>query len=108
MQLKQVTSGKCGMINSKIDEELCMKHVNGKLEVLMTKHVDDLKMTGNPNHLKYILQELQKVFCELNVEWHSFTNCGVRHYQDTCTKEITLWRARRGEGASEDFLILGA
>ena len=32
----------------------------------------------------------------------------IRTLVKECTKEITLWRSRRGEGASEDFLILGA
>ena len=30
------------------------------------------------------------MFGELKIEWHTFTNCGVRHIQDQQTKEITL------------------
>ena len=40
--------------------------------------------------MKSILSELQKVFGELKVEWYTFTNCGVRHIQNTITMEITL------------------
>ena len=56
----------------------------------MTKHVDDLKMTGETEMLNLILKELQQIFGQLKVEWHVFTNCGVRHVQDIRTKEITL------------------
>ena len=36
------------------------------------------------------MKELQVVFGELKVEWHVFTNCGVRHVQDIKTKETVL------------------
>ena len=56
----------------------------------MTKHVDDLKGTGDSTTVQHILSELQKVFGDLKIEWYVFTNCGVRHIQDKITKEITL------------------
>ena len=56
----------------------------------MTKHVDDLKLTGRREAILYVIQELQKVFGDLKVEWNEFTNCGVRHVQDVSTKEVTL------------------
>ena len=56
----------------------------------MTKHVDDLKLTGEAEMLNLILKELKQVFGELKIEWYVFTNCGVRHVQDIRTKEITL------------------
>ena len=56
----------------------------------MSKHVDDLKMAGIRQIIKEILAAIQRVFGELKIEWHSFTNCGVRHIQDQQTKEITL------------------
>ena len=31
----------------------------------------------------------------------------IRTLVKECTKEITLYRSRRGEGTSEDFLVLG-
>ena len=77
------------MKSSQVDGELCMRHVQGRLVAVLTKHVDDLKLTGEPNAVKNILAELQKVFGELKVEWHTFTNCGVRHIQDPVTKDIT-------------------
>ena len=90
IKLKDVIEAKCKMQSSKIDPELCLKHRAGALIALMTKHVDDLKLSGEAEMLNLILKELQLVFGELKVEWHVFTNCGVRHVQDIRTKEITL------------------
>ena len=56
----------------------------------MTKHVDDLKLTGRRDAILQVIQELQKVFGDLKVDWNEFTNCGVRHVQDPNTKEVTL------------------
>ena len=78
------------MKNSQIDNELCMRHEGGRLTVLITKHVDDLKTTGQAERVKTVLSELQRVFGELKVEWYVFTNCGVKHVQDQVTKEVTL------------------
>ena len=37
-----------------------------------------------------ILQQIEKVFGKLKIEWHEFTNCGVRPRQHKVTKEISL------------------
>ena len=57
---------------------------------MLTKHVDDLKFTGNRAEVLAILAEIQKVFGELKIIWNDFTNCGVHNFQDPITKEITL------------------
>ena len=90
MQLRGVTESKCKMKSSQVEGELCMKHTMGRLVALLTKHVDDLKLTGEPDSATKGLSELQKVSGELKVEWYTFTNCGVRHIQNQITKEITL------------------
>ena len=61
-----------------------------RLLALMAKHVDDLKITGTKAIILWILQQIEKVFGPLKIEWHNFTNCGVRHIQDPSTFEITL------------------
>ena len=78
------------MTSSQVDNELCVRHSGGKLTAAMTKHVGDLKTTGEVERVKTILSELQRVFGELKVEWYTFTNCGVKHVQDQVTKDITL------------------
>ena len=101
IKLGLVTKNKCGLIPSKVDPELCYKHEptsgsssveagGGELVCLMTKHVDDLKITGRPDVVRHVLGEIQKVFGELKIIWHDFTNCGVRHVQCPRTKQISL------------------
>jgi hypothetical protein len=90
IKLSSVTCDKCGLMPSKVDQELCFKHVNGRLVCLMTKHVDDLKIAGEPAVVQEILTTLQKTFGELKISKHSFLNCGVQHTQCPRTKEISL------------------
>eukprot|EP00974_Lingulodinium_polyedra_P088012 8534480-Lingulodinium_polyedra.AAC.1 len=56
----------------------------------MTKHADDLQLTGTASAVKHILTALQHVFGELKVEWYVFTNCRVRHVQGKVVMEIAL------------------
>ena len=51
---------------------------------MLIKHVDDLKLTGDPEPMKSILSELQKVFGELKVEWYTFTNLRSPPYSEHC------------------------
>ena len=84
----------CGLKPSTVDGELCMKHAveagRPKLVAIMTKHVDDLKLAGIVREIILILQQIAQVFGKLKIEWHEFTNCGVRHRQHKVTKEISL------------------
>jgi hypothetical protein len=90
MKLREVTTQKCKLVPCNVDNELMLRHDNGILTCMMTKHVDDLKITGEPAIVKEVLLEIQKVFGELKVIWNDFTNCGVHHIQNKITKEITL------------------
>ena len=57
----------------------------------MTKHVDDLKISGSTKEdVLQIMQALGEVFGPIDVDWHDFTNCGIRHIQDPTTLAITL------------------
>ena len=47
----------------------------------MTKHVDDLKVCGKKSAVIWILAQIEKVFGQVKIEWHNFTNCGLRHMQ---------------------------
>ena len=68
----------------------CESNTRMKLEAVMTKHVDDLKTTGQRDKTLKIFGAIEKVFGSLKINWNNFTNCGVRHTQDVNTKEITL------------------
>ena len=61
-----------------------------KLVAIMTKHADDLKLARIIREIIAILQQIGKVVGKLKIEWHEFTNCGVRHRQHKVTKEISL------------------
>ena len=93
LKLAKVTE-KCGLVASNIDPELCYFHEvrDGKpvLVAMMTKHVDDLKCAGEHQIVIAILKEIEVVFGEMKISWNNFTNCGVRHIQDTTTKEASL------------------
>jgi len=97
MKLALVTKNKCGMVPSSVDAELCTLHVTDpvtkkpRLVCLMTKHVDDLKLTGEKEVINHILTEIQKVFGPLKIIWNNFTNCGVRHSLTTTgERELSL------------------
>ena len=101
MKLSQVTKGELGMKACTVDNELCILHESHSAEAkksrygkrlvcVMAKHVDDLKLCGEYHVIVDVLEKIQKVFGKLKIEWNNFTNCGVRHKQDTTTKEVTL------------------
>ena len=64
LKLAQVTRNLCGLRPSTVDGELCMKHVaeagRSKLVVIMTKHVDDLKLAGTKAEVTIVLQQIEK------------------------------------------------
>ncbi len=62
MKLAKVTSEQCNLQASKIDPQLCMQHENGELVLLMTKHVDDLKVTGKYDQVLKVLSLIEKEF----------------------------------------------
>ena len=90
IKLSSITREKCGLMPSKVDQEMCFKHVDGKLVALVTKHVDDLKITGEPAVVQDILLKLQETFGELKISKHSFLNCGAQHTECPRTHELTL------------------
>ena len=63
---------------------------NKTLVGMLTIHVDDVKIAGEPWFVQETLELLQKEFGQLKILWHDFVNCGVQHSQDKNTKEITL------------------
>ena len=57
---------------------------------MMAKHVDDLKLAGDKDTIIWILQQIEKVFGKLKIEWNDFKNCGIKHAQNTSDWSITL------------------
>ena len=99
MKLNLCTSKDCFMQSSSVDGEMCMLHVDEHqrppsspqdrvslievkkpvLVALLTKHVDDLKITGETSWVMWIITRLQDKFGKLKIIWDNFTNCGVCH-----------------------------
>jgi len=90
LKLSTVTRQQCLLCPTKTDGELLILHQQGKLIAVLAIHVDDLKITGEQATIDYIVGKLQEVFGALILQRHRFTNCGVRHIQNTTTMEITL------------------
>ena len=73
IKLKTVTDNKCLMKASLIDAEMCVKHRQtaqhlSALVAMLTKHVDDIKLTGEPDEVNIIIGHLHTVFGELKIE----------------------------------------
>ena len=56
LKLLKVTRDKCKLMPSTVDPELCMRHDNGVLTCIMSKHVDDLKFAGVPEVVAEVLR----------------------------------------------------
>ncbi len=87
-KLISVTQATLGCRALKTEPQIETKHVDGRLVLIFGKHVDDIKIAGEPGYVQWLLDELAKVFGELKVEWHKFDNCAITHCQNTETFEV--------------------
>ncbi|MAD34454.1 MAG: hypothetical protein CMJ88_11970, partial [Planctomycetes bacterium] len=62
MKLSQVTKLQCQLLPTSVDGELVAKHVNRQLVALMSKHVDDLKATGEKAHVDHVFAKIKELF----------------------------------------------
>ena len=67
IKLSQITR-KLGLEPSSIDNELVLKHEGGQLVLMLTKHVDDLKIAGRRALILSVIAELEKTFGKLKLE----------------------------------------
>ena len=54
----------------------------GTLYCVMSTHVDDLKITGRPDKVKFLIELLEKEFGKLKKKEKGFEPCGIMHFQD--------------------------
>ena len=59
----------------------------GKLVMLLSAHVDDLKITGTAGMIEMVLSSLTAMFGKLKVQRKHFEHCGVMYDQD---KDFTI------------------
>ena len=80
MKLAGVTrSAEVGLKPLAADPECEVKHVNGKLVLILVKHVDDLKIAGEEREVRLLLQALEKTFGKSDRNNNNFTCVGIRH-----------------------------
>ena len=60
------------------------------LTCILVKHVDDLKIAGEPHAVKRLMTALETTVDKLEVERGRFVHCGIRHIQDPQSKEVCL------------------
>ena len=67
VKLTNILTGRCRMTQSNVDAELCVRHDSDRLVILMTIHVDDLKLAGEPHVVREVLKALEEVFGALTI-----------------------------------------
>ena len=81
MKLRKATA-KYGLKSTLMDSELeYLLDSNGKICLLLLKHVDDLKIAGPKKLVLELVEYLSKAFGKLDLEFENFTFCGIRHQQ---------------------------
>ena len=70
---------KIGLKPTKVDAQLYVKHSEGKLVLLASVHVDDLKLTGLPTEISAAIKSLEQAFDALKIEKNDFDHLGLRH-----------------------------
>lgn len=87
MQLRKVTAA-FGLRSSFLDPEFELLYdEQNNLQMVVIKHVDDLKIAGPKELIGKFVDHVARAFGKLDVEYNSFVFCGVRHTQD---KDIVL------------------
>ena len=80
LKLKGITQGdEGGLYPALHDAELEMRHVHQKLIVLITTHVDDLKMLGEADEVDRLIRMLEKHVGKCTQTITDFTNIGIHH-----------------------------
>ena len=65
-----------------VDRQMYYWHdASGRLALLVSTHVDDLKLTGDDGWLDWLLKELESKVGKLTVKEGTLTHCGIDHVQ---------------------------
>ena len=76
--LKRVLA-EIGLSSIQTDQQLYVRHVSGSLVLILSVHVDDLKISGIAEEIKRALQILEKHFDQLKLEKDNFEHLGLKH-----------------------------
>lgn len=89
LKLRKATK-EFGLQSSLIDSELEYLWVDGRLQLIVLKHVDDIKVAGEKEVINQFVAHLSKTFGKLELHWNDFKFCGIQHTQDPQTFEVKL------------------
>ena len=65
----------------KTDNAVYFWHTGRTLSLVLSAHVDDLKITGTTDMINWLLEELTARFGALKVQWNKFEHCGLIYEQ---------------------------
>ena len=82
LRLAQITQGICGLKPCSYDPQLEVLIRNDEVVMVVSKHVDDLKIAGEPVEVEKFMKEIEKHFGKLTVNQNKFMNCGINHERD--------------------------
>ena len=72
------------------DSALYTLKSNGELQLLLSAHVDDLKITGTEAAIEWLLSQLSDMFGKLSVSRNEFEHCGLWHVQSPVDKSVVV------------------
>ena len=81
LKLAKVTREQAGFQPALYDQELEFKHVNTSLVALLSKHVDDITISGEPSVVEDTITKVEHVFGKCKRSDSNFTACGIRRQQ---------------------------
>ena len=61
------------------DQQLFQMRENGRHSLLMTIHVDDIKMCGHPQIMSWVVKQLEEQFDSIKLEKNNFVHLGLQH-----------------------------
>jgi hypothetical protein len=76
--LKRVLT-KIGVRATQVDQQLLCMHRNNELVLLMTIHVDDIKLCGHPDLMQSVVTQLESHFDAVKLEKDNFVHLGLAH-----------------------------
>ena len=78
LALKKVLT-RIGVTACQGDQQLFQMRENGRLSLLMTIYVDDIKMCGNPQTMSWVVKQLEEQFDSIKLEKNNFVHLGLQH-----------------------------
>ena len=64
------------------DPECEVKHKNGRLVLIIAKHVDDIQITGEESEVQALLEALKRTFGKIGRNDNGFTCIGIHHFRN--------------------------